>query len=47
VLIDIYSAVVGPDGQLRSDLAADDVHMNAAGYGIITPLAASAIAAAH
>ncbi len=44
--INYYAAMVDPSGGLRSDLSADGVHPNAAGYAIMSPLAEKAIRAA-
>jgi lysophospholipase L1-like esterase len=43
VYLDYYSHMLGPDGMLRTDLAADGLHPNAAGYHIMAPLAEQAI----
>jgi lysophospholipase L1-like esterase len=42
---DYYSVIVDPaTGLMKAAYAADDTHLNAAGYQAITPLAANAIA---
>ncbi len=46
VYLDYYSHLVGADGRLRTELAADGLHPNADGYKIMAPLAAQAIARA-
>ncbi len=43
---DYYPLVVAADGTLNADLASDEQHLNAAGYQLITPTAAAAIATA-
>jgi len=44
--LDYYSAMVGDDQLLQRDLTYDCLHPNDAGYALIEPLAAKAIAAA-
>ena len=44
--VDYYSATVDDKGMFRKELTDDGLHPNAAGYEIMTPLAAKAIAAA-
>lgn len=46
VYLDYYSAMVDGRGGLRSDLTADGVHPNLAGYRVMAPLAEKAIAKA-
>lgn len=43
VYLDYYSAMTDAKGLLRSELSGDDLHPNAAGYAIMTPLAQAAI----
>jgi len=43
VFLDYHSAMVGDDGQLRAELAADGLHPNGEGYKIMAPLAEAAI----
>ena len=43
VYLDYFSAMVDDKGLLRSELSADDLHPNAAGYAIMAPLAEAAI----
>jgi len=43
VYLDYFSAMVDSTGLLREELSADDLHPNAKGYGIMAPLAESAI----
>jgi len=43
VYLDYYTHLLGPDGMLRTDLAADGLHPNAEGYKIMAPLAEQAI----
>ena len=43
VYLDYFSAMVDATGHLRTELSADDLHPNAAGYAIMGPLAESAI----
>ncbi|HZU22253.1 MAG TPA: SGNH/GDSL hydrolase family protein [Terriglobales bacterium] len=43
VYLDYYRHMLGPDGMLRTDLAADGLHPNAEGYKIMAPLAEQAI----
>jgi lysophospholipase L1-like esterase len=43
-LADYYSALVDPtDGELQAAFAADNVHINDAGYAVITPIAQAAL----
>jgi acyl-CoA thioesterase I len=46
VYLDYYSAMADPSGALRSELNADGLHPNAAGYAVMAPLAEQAIARA-
>ena len=46
VYLDYYSAMVDDRGGLRAELTLDGVHPNAAGYGVMAPLAEKAIAKA-
>lgn len=46
VYLDYHSAMVDARGGLRAELTADGVHPNAAGYAVMAPLAAAAIARA-
>ena len=43
VYLDYFSAMVDDKGMLRSDLSEDDLHPNARGYAIMSPLAEAAI----
>lgn len=43
VYLDYFSAMVDDQGLLRTDLSADDLHPNVAGYAIMGPLAQQAI----
>lgn len=43
VYLDYYSHMLGPDGMLRTELAADGLHPNTEGYKIMAPLAEQAI----
>jgi lysophospholipase L1-like esterase len=43
VYLDYFSAMVDETGVMKSDLTADDLHPNAAGYAIMAPLAQAAI----
>ena len=43
VYLDYFSAMLDDRGLLRSELSADDLHPNAAGYAIMAPLAEAAI----
>ena len=43
VYLDYYSHMLGDDGMLRTELAADGLHPNADGYKIMAPLAEAAI----
>ena len=44
VYLDYFSAMIDATGQLKTELSADDLHPNAAGYAIMAPLAEAAIA---
>ena len=44
--LDYYSAMAGPDGGMKPGISLDGVHPNAAGYAIMEPLAAAALAGA-
>jgi lysophospholipase L1-like esterase len=46
VYLDYFSATVDDAGKLRRELADDGLHPNAAGYGVMAPLAERAIAQA-
>jgi len=46
VYLDYYSATVDDKGMFRKELTDDGLHPNAAGYDVMMPLAAKAIAAA-
>ncbi|MDQ6719071.1 MAG: GDSL-type esterase/lipase family protein, partial [Gemmatimonadota bacterium] len=46
VYLDYHSAMADSAGGLRSDLTADGVHPNLAGYDVMTPLAERAVEAA-
>ncbi|MGI8617694.1 MAG: SGNH/GDSL hydrolase family protein [Gemmatimonadaceae bacterium] len=46
VYLDYHSAMVDGRGGLRAELTRDGVHPNAAGYGVMAPLAEAAIAKA-
>jgi lysophospholipase L1-like esterase len=43
VYLDYFSAMTDDKGLLRTELSADDLHPNAAGYAIMAPLAEAAI----
>ena len=43
VYLDYFSAMIDDKGLLRTELSADDLHPNAAGYAIMAPLAEAAI----
>ena len=43
VYLDYYPAMVDQDGMLRAELSEDDLHPNAKGYAVMTPLAEAAI----
>ena len=45
VYLDYYSATVDDKGMFRAELTDDGLHPNAAGYDVMMPLAAKAIAA--
>ena len=42
--LDYYTAMAGPDGGMKPGISIDGVHPNAAGYAIMEPLAAKALA---
>jgi lysophospholipase L1-like esterase len=46
VYLDYFAAVVGANGELRPELTEDGLHPNRAGYDVMAPLAAKAIAEA-
>jgi lysophospholipase L1-like esterase len=46
VYLDYYTATVDAQGMLKTELSADDLHPNIAGYQIMAPLAEAAIAKA-
>ncbi len=46
VYLDYFAGMVDARGLLRTDLSADDLHPNAAGYAVMAPLAEAAIAKA-
>ncbi|MFI5093169.1 MAG: SGNH/GDSL hydrolase family protein [Candidatus Acidiferrales bacterium] len=46
VYVDYYSAMVNGEGGLKKEFSPDGVHPNAAGYGIMAPLAEAGIAEA-
>jgi lysophospholipase L1-like esterase len=46
VYLDYFSAMTDDKGMLRADLSEDDLHPNARGYAIMSPLAEAAIAQA-
>ena len=46
IYLDYFTAMVGPDGLLKRDLAEDGLHPNAAGHKIMAPLADAAIESA-
>ena len=41
--LDYFSAMVDATGVMKTELTADDLHPNAAGYAIMAPLAQAAI----
>jgi lysophospholipase L1-like esterase len=43
VYVDYYSAMVNAEGGLKSEFSPDGVHPNAAGYGVMAPLAEAGI----
>jgi lysophospholipase L1-like esterase len=43
VYLDYYTAMIDQDGMLRAELSEDDLHPNAKGYAVMTPLAEAAI----
>ncbi|HET8549235.1 MAG TPA: SGNH/GDSL hydrolase family protein [Bryobacteraceae bacterium] len=44
VYLDYYSAMIGPDGLLKTELTYDCLHPNDAGYAVMAPLADKAVA---
>jgi lysophospholipase L1-like esterase len=46
VYLDYYSAMIDSTGMLKTEFSEDDLHPNAAGYKVMTPLAEAAIAQA-
>jgi lysophospholipase L1-like esterase len=46
VYLDYYSAMIDSTGMLKTELSEDDLHPNAAGYSVMSPLADAAIAQA-
>jgi lysophospholipase L1-like esterase len=46
VYLDYYSAMIDNTGMLKAEFSEDDLHPNAAGYKVMTPLADAAIAQA-
>jgi lysophospholipase L1-like esterase len=42
--LDYYDSMAGPDGGMKPGISLDGVHPNAAGYAIMEPLAAAALA---
>jgi lysophospholipase L1-like esterase len=46
VYLDYFSAMIDDKGLLRADLSEDDLHPNARGYAIMSPLAEAAVAEA-
>lgn len=46
VFVDYYSEMANDEGGLRKELSPDGVHPNAAGYGVMAPLAEAGIAEA-
>ena len=43
VYLDYFTPMLDPTGMMKSELTADDLHPNAAGYAIMAPLAEAAI----
>jgi lysophospholipase L1-like esterase len=43
IYLDYYSALVGPDGGMKSEYTVDGVHANVKGYEVMGPLAQAAI----
>jgi len=43
IYLDYFNAMTDAAGMLRTDLSADDLHPNVAGYAIMAPLAQAAI----
>jgi lysophospholipase L1-like esterase len=41
--LDYWTAMAGPDGGMKPGISIDGVHPNAAGYGMMEPLAEAAI----
>ncbi len=46
IYLDYFTAMIDAQGMFRTELSADDLHPNAAGYAIMAPLAQAAIDAA-
>ena len=46
VYLDYFSAVADPNGMLKAEFSADDLHPNAQAYAVMAPLAEAAIAQA-
>jgi lysophospholipase L1-like esterase len=46
IYVDYHAALAAPDGSMRADLSDDGVHPDRAGYAVMRPLAAAAIARA-
>lgn len=46
VYLDYYAKMIDGSGMLKTELSADDLHPNAAGYAIMAPMAEAAIAQA-
>ena len=44
--LDYYPALVAPDGGMRPEYTLDGIHPNTAGYAVMEPLAAAAVAKA-
>ncbi len=47
VFADYWTAMAAPDGSMRTELADDGVHPNAAGYAVMGPVARAALAQAE
>jgi lysophospholipase L1-like esterase len=43
VYLDYFAAMIDQTGVMKTELTADDLHPNAAGYAIMAPLAQAAI----